>query len=76
MSKRRKEYTKEFKEETVKYSFESDKTLAEIAEDLGISLTKLTRWRSPNQQGNTFTGKGNLRPETEKLRKLKKEKAD
>lgn len=38
-------YTEEFKQETAKLSFQTDKTLGTFAQDLGISRSSLSRWR-------------------------------
>ena len=51
---KRRSYTEEFKKDAVELSFNSDKTIKEIAEDLGISYGNLTRWRREYKQ------KGNL----------------
>ena len=41
----RRTYTEEFKRDAVELSFNSDKTVKEIADDLGIIYGNLTRWR-------------------------------
>ena len=38
-------YTEEFKRETAKLSFQTDKPLGTFAQDLGISRSSLSRWR-------------------------------
>ncbi len=38
-------YTEEFKRETAKLSFQTEKTMGTFAEDLGISRSSLSRWR-------------------------------
>jgi transposase len=47
MSKKRKyrRYSEEFKEEAVKLSFSSDKTLQQIASELGVDCKNLSNWR-------------------------------
>ena len=47
---KRRSYTEEFKKDAVELSFNSDKTIKEIAEDLGISYGNLTRWRREYKQ--------------------------
>ena len=62
MSKRRKRsrrYTPEFKREAVKFLLESDKTLVEVAEELGVSMTSLGRWR------DKLEGTAEVEPENE-----------
>ncbi len=38
-------FTEEFKRETAKLSFQTDKPLGTFAQDLGISRSSLSRWR-------------------------------
>lgn len=45
MSKSRQKYDEEFKKNAVKLSYASPKTVAEIAEDLGVGSNLLYRWR-------------------------------
>lgn len=55
MGKNGKTYTSEFKNEAVKLSYNSDKSISEVADSLGISRSSLYRWRAeftadhPNQ---------------------------
>ena len=69
-----KTYTEEFKKDAVELSFNSDKTIKEVAEDLGISYGNLTRWRREyKQKGDlAFPGNGNqkLTPEQQKIKEL------
>jgi len=71
---KRRSYTEEFKKDAVELSFNSDKTIKEIAEDLGISYGNLTRWRREyKQKGDlAFPGNGNqkLTPEQQKIKEL------
>lgn len=45
MGKSREKYEEEFKKNAVKLSYASPKTVAEIAEDLGVHPNLLYRWR-------------------------------
>ena len=45
MRGRHKDFTDEFKREAVRLSQESGRTVAEIAEDLGVAKSTLSRWR-------------------------------
>ncbi len=45
MSEIRRKYDKEFKKNAVKLSYASNKSVREVAEDLGISQGLLFRWR-------------------------------
>jgi len=71
---KRRSYTEEFKKDAVELSINSDKTIKEIAEDLGINYGNLTRWRREyKQKGNlAFPGNGNqkLTPEQQKIKEL------
>ena len=77
MSKSRRTYTEEFKKEAVKLSQSSNKTIREIADDLGTSHHNLNRWRREYRQNgdSAFPGQGkqNLTSEDEEVKKLKKE---
>ena len=75
MSSRRKTYTREFKIEAAKLSYNSDKPVEEIAKDLGVGLSSLTRWRreyrtDPDQ---AFPGNGQMKERDAKMVRLKKE---
>ena len=45
MTGQRHIFTKEFRREAVRLSRESGRTIREIAEDLGVALSTLSRWR-------------------------------
>ena len=45
MTGQRQIFTKEFRLEAVRLSRESGRTVREIAEDLGVALSTLSRWR-------------------------------
>lgn len=73
----RRTYTEEFKRDAVELSFNSDKTIKEIADDLGIIYGNLTRWRREykDKGEHTFPGNGNqnLTPEEQKIKDLEDE---
>lgn len=62
MSRPRKyrKFTKEFKQEAVRLSLESSKTVEQVAEDLGITAKILSRWRADQARQGTdaFRGQG------------------
>ncbi len=80
MGNQRKVYSEEFKREDVELSLRPDKTVKEIAENLGINASVLTRWRSEYRNGGSFSFPGRrkqrLTPEEEENKALKKELAD
>ena len=61
----RKKYTKEFKAEAVRLSGRGEKTIAQVAIDLGITESQLHLWRrEAREQGDeAFPGKGRVRDE-------------
>ena len=61
MSERRT-YTAEFKQEAVALSRTTDKSVAQVARELGIRVELLYRWRSESTRlgGDAFPGHGNL----------------
>lgn len=72
----RRQYTREFKVETVEFLLRSDKTAIEIARDLGIRTELLYRWKSEylNDKSHSFPGPGHLQdPEEERIRTLERE---
>jgi transposase len=74
--RKRRQYTKEFKIESVELSKRSNKTVLEIAGDLGIRPELLYRWRTEyfSFRENSFPGSGKLsNHEDEKSRKLERE---
>jgi transposase len=78
VAKKRRVFTKEFKEQAVHLTETSEKTVGVIAEDLGISENTLWRWKKELRDTGaaSFPGQGNRKPGTdleEKLRKLEQE---
>jgi transposase len=75
MKKNRKTYTREFKIEAVKLSYNSDKNVDDIAESLGISKSSLHRWRSEFREDpdQAFPGKGHQKEQDAEIAQLKKE---
>jgi transposase len=80
MENKKRQYTQEFKKEAVEYSLASDKTVIEVARDLGISHHNLDRWRTQYRKRGELAfpghGKENLTPQEAENRRLKKELAD
>ena len=42
----RQNFTKEFRREAVRLSRESGRTIRQVAEDLGVGMSTLSKWRS------------------------------
>ena len=79
MEKRRRTYTKEFKESAVELYRNGGKPYNDVAKDLGISPENLRRWINEEEEGRAsglkvFPGQGN--PRDEEVYRLKKENAD
>ncbi len=74
----RKQYDKEFKINAVKLSIEAGRSTASIARELGIEANTLYNWKREyrNEAEAAFPGKGNLKPEDEEVRALKKRNAE
>ncbi|SHJ39700.1 transposase [Lutispora thermophila DSM 19022] len=74
MTKPRKKYTAEFKQEIIKLITEQGKTVTEVARSIDVHEGVISRlvkeYKADNQ--NAFSGKGNLKPEDKELRDLKK----
>lgn len=77
MDQQRRKHTREFKIEAVRLITEQGLTVARVSKDLGINANMLTRWKKEFQgdEAQAFPGKGNLRPEDEELRRLRRENA-
>ena len=72
MSKKRRQYTPEFKEEAVQLWQSSDKAAAEIENDLGISHGLLYRWKRELHIQAAAEADGSA-AESAELRRLKRE---
>ena len=63
----RRIYTQEFKEQAVKLTYTSGKSVQQIADDLGIAANMLHRWRREYQASGdgtvAFPGPGHARDE-------------
>jgi transposase len=68
-------YTREFTVEAVRLSERSDKTVAQIARDLGVPERVLYRWRHElrEQAERAFPGKGHQSELEEENRRLRRE---
>ena len=74
---KRREYTKEFKQEAIALSNQEGIKAAQAAHDLGISPALLYRWRAEMRSNGdeAFPGKGNLRTSDDEVRRLQRELA-
>lgn len=74
----RRVYTKEFKEETVELVLIRGMSVLQVSKDFEIGTETIYRWiwQYKSDPENSFPGKGYLKPEDEKLRRLERELAD
>jgi len=77
MGRSRRKYSAEFKREAVKMTLAPDRTLVEVADNLGISRGLLQRWKSEMKAegGNAFPGNGRVKASDEELLRLRNELA-
>lgn len=75
MVHKRRQYDPEFKREAVRLAVESEKSVAQVARDLGIHRNVLYRWRKELIEGGqeAFPGQGKLKSSDEEMRRLKRE---
>jgi transposase len=75
MTKARQTYSREFKLEAVRLAETSDKSMAQIEQDLGIGEGCIRQWKRKLAANGerAFPGHGNLPPDQERLRQLERE---
>ncbi len=75
MSKSQPTYTKEFKQQAVQLFESSEKNKTQIARDLGISDSALSKWcKEFGEHGEeAFPGKGRQTPVEEEIKHLRRE---
>jgi transposase len=73
--RKRRNYSKEFKLEAVQLSNESGVTVRQVAQELGIGESNLTRWRRElrAEGSKAFRGQGHVKDE--EMMRLKRELA-
>ena len=80
MEGNRRNYSEEFKKDAVQHSLTSEKTVVEVAQDLGIAHSNLNRWRTQYRKNGepAFPGNGKQRLtlQEEEIKRLKKELYD
>ncbi len=76
----RRVYSEEFKRNAVEHSMTSEKSVEEVARDLGVAHSNLRRWRTQYQKNGELAfpgnGKQKLNSQEEEIRRLKKELYD
>ncbi len=71
----RKSYTRQFKIDAVNLVVNGERTIPDVARELGIEPNLLYRWKREltKEQTEAFPGKGRLGPQEEELRRLRRE---
>ena len=78
MAGKRRRFSREFKVEAVCQVLEGQRSMGQIARDLDIDNSVLSRWvRQYREDADlAFPGKGHQSPEEEELRRLRRELSD
>ena len=73
--KKRKTYDRQFKIDAVNLVVNGERSVSEVARDLGIEPNMLHRWKQKltAKGSESFPGKGRLGPQEEELRRLRRE---
>jgi transposase-like protein len=74
--KKRNKYDAQFKEDAVTLVENSDRTIKEIAEELGLDRSTLAYWRREKLEYKEKAFPGNGNPRDEEMARLKRELAD
>lgn len=75
MSRPRRKFDKEFKIEAVKMVLDEGLSKAEVSRKLDITQGMIGKWVQDykDDEADAFPGQGNLKPEDDEVRKLKRE---
>ncbi len=78
MSRTRRKFDKDFKEEAIKMVIEGGMSKAEVGRRLGVNDNLIGRWVSEfkTDGSQAFPGKGKLKPDDEERRRMEKEIRD
>ena len=73
--KKRKLYDRQFKIDAVNLVLNGERSVSEVARDLGIEANRLYRWKAKltAEGSESFPGKGRLSFHEEELRRLRRE---
>lgn len=74
----KKSFDKEYKIEVIRQVKEFGRSAPDIARELGIHVNTIYKWLKEydKNSSNAFPGSGNLRPQDEEIKRLRKELAD
>ena len=73
--KHRRQYSREFKQDTILMIVDGGHKISDVARDLDIDRSVINRWVQEYKQHeqDAFPGNGKLRPQDEELRQLRRE---
>ena len=75
----RREFSKEFKLEAVRLATSGERTLAQVARDIGVHANLLRTWKreaaNTSLANGVFPGNGKLTSQDEEIRRLRRELA-
>jgi len=74
-NKKRRTYDRQFKIDAVNLVVNGERSVSEVARDLGVDPSVLHRWKRKltTKGAASFVGKGHLSPHEEELRQLRRE---
>ena len=75
MSESRRKFSREFKEQALELMRTSEKSVQELAEELGVRTDQLYRWRRSQAQEGSQAFRGNGKAREDELVELRKENA-
>ncbi len=76
MVRERRKFSREFKLEAVRLATSGDRTVAQVARQLGIRADLLHKWeRQTRLKGDAFPGNGKLSAQDDEIRRLRRELA-
>lgn len=82
MSRKRRQFSREFKLEAVRLATAGDRSVAEVARELGVNAEVLRSWKRQLEKSggetpasDVFPGNGKLTSADEELRRLRRENA-
>lgn len=78
MENGRRKYDRQFKEEAVKLILQEGRKAREVAGNLGVNESLVSRWKREVEANGSgaFPGKGHLRPQDEEMSQLRKQLSD
>jgi len=76
MVRERRKFSREFKLEAVRLATSGDRTVAQVARQLGVRADLLHKWeRLTRLEGDAFPGNGRLSAQDDEIRRLRRELA-